>query len=44
LPFEEKAVAARVRGTSVTRMSRWNEPVKVQAPAHSVPISTVVGS
>ena len=42
LPFEEKAVAARVRGTSVARMSRWNEPVQVAAPANAVPISTVV--
>ena len=43
LPFEEKAVAARVRGTSVARLSRWNEPVHVAAPANAVPISTVVG-
>jgi hypothetical protein len=43
LPFQEKAVAARVRGTSVARMSRWNEPVHVAAPANAVPISTVVG-
>jgi hypothetical protein len=43
LPFDEKAVAARIRATSVARMSRWNEPVNVAAPAHSVPISTVLG-
>ena len=43
LPFDEKAVAARIRATSVARMSRWNEPVHVAAPAHSVPISTVLG-
>ena len=44
LPFEEKAVASGHPGTSRTRMSKWNEPVKVQAPAHSVPIATVLGS
>lgn len=43
LPFQEKAVAAGRPGTSLTRMSRWNEPVHVTAPAHAVPISTVVG-
>ena len=44
LPFEEKAGAARIRGTSVARMSRWNEQVHVAAPANAVPISTVVGN
>lgn len=43
LPFEEKAVAARVQGTSLTRMSRWNEQVNVPVPANAVPISTVLG-
>lgn len=43
LPFEEKAVAARVGGTSLTRMSRWNESVRLAAPANAVPITTVVG-
>lgn len=43
LPFEEKAVAVGGPGRSRTRMSRWNEPVHVAAPAHAVPISTVVG-
>jgi hypothetical protein len=43
LPFESKAVAPGHPGTSVTRMSRWNEPVQLAAPAHAVPISTVLG-
>jgi hypothetical protein len=43
LPFQEKAVVSGHPGTSLTRMSRWNEPVRLTAPAHSVPISTVVG-
>jgi hypothetical protein len=43
LPSEEKAFPARHTGTSLTRMSRWNEPVHVTAPADAVPISTVVG-
>ena len=43
LPFEEKAAVLGHPGRSRTRMSKWNEPVKVQAPARSVPISTVVG-
>ena len=43
LPFEEKAAAAGVRGTSLTSMSRWNESVNVTVPANAVPISTVLG-
>lgn len=43
LPFEEKVVAQGHHGTSLTRMSRWNEPVHVTAPADAVPITTVVG-
>jgi hypothetical protein len=43
LPFEVKAVPAAKPGTALTRMSRWNEPVPVTAPANAVPISTVVG-
>jgi hypothetical protein len=43
LPFEEKAVAPGHPGTSLTRMSRWNEPVHVSAPAGAVPIATVLG-
>jgi hypothetical protein len=43
LPFEEKVLVSGHPGTSRTRLSKWNEPVKVQAPAHSVPISTVAG-
>jgi hypothetical protein len=43
LPIEEKAAPAGHPGTSLLRMSRWNEPVHVTAPAHAVPISTVIG-
>jgi hypothetical protein len=43
LPFEEKAVLSGHPGTSLARMSRWNEPVHVAAPAHAVPLSTVLG-
>ena len=43
LPFEEKAAPAGHPGTSLAHMSRWNEPVRVAAPAHAVPLSTVVG-
>jgi hypothetical protein len=43
LPFETKAVAPGHPGTNVARMSRWNEPLHLTAPAHAVPISTVVG-
>jgi hypothetical protein len=43
LPFEEKAVPADHSGTSLARMSRWDEPVHVTAPANAVPISRVVG-
>jgi hypothetical protein len=43
LPFEVKAVPGAKPGTALTRMSRWNEPVRVTAPANAVPISTVVG-
>ena len=42
LPFEEKAVATGVKGTSLTRMSRWNKTVHVTAPANAVPITTVI--
>jgi hypothetical protein len=43
LPFEEKAVAVGHPGTSLTRMSRWNEAVQLTAPANAVPITTVLG-
>jgi hypothetical protein len=43
LPFEVKAVPAAKRGTALTRMSRWNELVRVTAPGNAVPIATVVG-
>jgi hypothetical protein len=42
LPFYERAVVTGKPGVSVARMSRWNEPVQVKAPAHSVPIATVL--
>jgi hypothetical protein len=42
LPFEEKAAPVGHPGTSLARMSRWNEPVHVVAPTHAVPISTVL--
>ena len=44
LPIEAKAAPVGHPGTSLSRMSRWNEPVHVAAPARAVPISTVVGS
>jgi hypothetical protein len=43
LPIEAKASPSGHPGTSVSRMSRWNEAVHVSAPAHAVPIATVVG-
>lgn len=43
LPSEEKAFPAGRTGTSLTHMSRWNEPVHLAAPANAVPIATVVG-
>ena len=43
LPSQVKAVVAGHPGTSATRMSRWNEPVRLTAPARPVPISTVLG-
>ena len=42
LPIEAKAAPAGEPGTSLTRMSRWNEPVRISAPAHAVPIATVL--
>jgi hypothetical protein len=43
LPFEERAAPVGHPGTSVTRMSKWNEPLNLAAPANAVPISTVLG-
>jgi hypothetical protein len=43
LPLEEKQVTPGHPGTGLTRMSRWNEPVHLTAPADAVPITTVVG-
>jgi hypothetical protein len=42
LPFEERATPVGHPGLNLARMSRWNEPVHVAAPAHAVPISTVL--
>jgi hypothetical protein len=42
LPFIEKALPVGHPGTSTARMSRWNEPVHVTAPAHAIPIATVL--
>jgi hypothetical protein len=42
LPFYERAVVTGKPGTSVAQMSRWNQPVHVTAPAHAVPIATVL--
>lgn len=42
LPFQEKVVT-QGHGTSLTRMSRWSEPVHMTAPANAVPITTVAG-
>jgi hypothetical protein len=43
LPIEEDEVTPGRRAISRTVLSRWNEPVAVQAPANAVPISTVLG-
>jgi hypothetical protein len=43
LPFEETVAPAGKPGTGRVRMSRWNEAVHLTAPAHAVPISTVLG-
>jgi hypothetical protein len=43
LPFEASATSPDHPGTSSSRLSRWNEPVHLTAPANAVPISTVVG-
>lgn len=43
LPSEEKIAPAGKPGTGEVRMSRWNEAVHLTAPAHAVPISTVLG-
>jgi hypothetical protein len=44
LPFEEDEFAAGESYISRTVLSKWNEPVQVQAPASSTPIATVRGS
>jgi hypothetical protein len=41
LPLEEDEVAPGQEYISRTVFSKWNEPVQVQAPASSTPISTV---
>lgn len=43
LPIEAKAAPSGKPGASLTRMSRWNEPVRLSAPAHAIPIATVLG-
>jgi hypothetical protein len=43
LPVEEDEVTPGMNVISRTVLSRWNEPVQVQAPANSVPISAVLG-
>ena len=43
LPFAEKAFASGVPGVGLVRMGHWNEPVHLNAPAHAVPIATVLG-
>jgi hypothetical protein len=44
LPIEEKQFYPGHPGKGLTTMSRWNERVDVQAPAHSVPVSKVGGA
>jgi hypothetical protein len=44
LPFEEDEFAPGESYISRTVLSKWNEPVQVQAPASSTPIATVRGS
>jgi hypothetical protein len=43
LPLEEDELAPGVEYISHTALSKWNEPVQVQAPATSTPIATVRG-
>lgn len=43
LPLEEDEAMPGREFIGRTTMSKWNQPVQVQAPAQSVPISTVVG-
>ncbi len=43
LPFEEKVAPVGHPGTSLARMSKWNEPVHLAVPAHAVPITRVLG-
>jgi hypothetical protein len=43
LPLEEDEAMPGREFIGRTTMSKWNESVQVQAPAQSVPISTVVG-
>lgn len=44
LPFKEREFAPGHGYSSSNTISRWNEPVHVQAPAHAVPISTVLSA
>jgi hypothetical protein len=43
LPLEEEDLWPARQYLSITKMSKWNESVQVQAPANAVPITTVVG-
>lgn len=43
LPFRETATfAGHHAGTNLSTIGRWNEPVHLAAPAHAVPIATVI--
>lgn len=44
LPFKEREFAPGHGYSSASTISRWNEPVHVQAPANAVPISTVLSA
>lgn len=43
LPVQEKIVPVGKPGAGLAVMSKWNEPVRLAAPAHAVPISVVIG-
>jgi hypothetical protein len=43
LPFAEKVVLQGKPATGAVGMSGWNEPLHLMAPAHAVPISSVLG-
>ena len=39
LPLEDREIAPSKAYSSVTTMTRWNEPVRVQAPPHAIRVS-----